>query len=237
VARVCGRYVQSRGLDDLLSDFDAVDGTGSEPIPPDWNVAPTKPVPVLLTRHRAGAGGGPVLRQVRVARWGLVPSWSPDITGAARKINARVETVRELPAFRSALARRRCLVPADGWYEWARTEDGRKQPYYLTAPGGLAFAGLYEFWGAERMLSTAIVTTAAVGRFTGVHDRMPLVLPRAAWAGWLDPGRAEPELAPPPAGLLDRIEVRPVGAAVGNVTNAGPGLVAAAPVAEPQTLF
>src|SRR5205823_8246332 len=111
--------------------------------------APTDPVPVVLTRHRPGDRGGPALRQLRMARWGLVPSFAPDTSGAARRINARAETAAKLPAFRAALARRRCLVPADGWYEWARRDDGGRQPYFLTPADGspLGFAGLYEIWG------------------------------------------------------------------------------------------
>jgi putative SOS response-associated peptidase YedK len=237
-------------VDDLLADFEAeFEPTETwmghpDPVPADYNVAPTKPVPVVATRRRSGDRTGPVLRQVRVVSWGLVPSWAKDAAGAARRINARAETVAELPAFRSALARRRCLVPADGWYEWAPRPDGPgRQPYYLTRPdgAGLAFAGLYEFWSdpdGRRLTTCTIVTTAAVGALTAVHTRMPLLLPRSAWAAWLDPAVPAPAglLAPPPAELVAELEVRPVGSAVGNVANAGPELVAAvppAPVAQP----
>jgi putative SOS response-associated peptidase YedK len=152
--------------------------------------------------------------------------------------------VATLPAFRLAVARRRCLVPADGWYEWARRDDGGRQPYYL-APrdgSGLAFGGLYEFWSGPngRVTSCAIVTTAAVGELATVHDRMPLVLPRSAWSAWLDPDQPDPAglLAPPAADLVARIELRPVGGAVGNVANAGPDLIAPVPLAPAaQTLF
>jgi putative SOS response-associated peptidase YedK len=234
-------------MDDLLSQYEAVDGLAlASETPPvrDWNVAPTKPVPVVLTRRRSGDTTGPVLRQVRVARWGLVPSWAADPAGAARRINARAETVARLPAFRAALARRRCLVPADGWYEWARRDDGGRQPMYLTSRdgSGLAFAGLYEIWGGpdERIISTAIITTAAVGELAAVHDRMPLLLPRAAWTRWLDPAAEDPSglLAPPAPALVEALELRPVGAAVGNVNNEGPELTApAAPAPVAQPLF
>jgi putative SOS response-associated peptidase YedK len=239
--------VQARGFDDLLADFEAelvAEDAAEQPAVPDYNVAPTKPVPVVVHRRRPGDRTGPAVRHLRTARWGLVPSWARDATGAAKRINARAETVATLPAFRLALARRRCLVPADGWYEWARRDDGGRQPYYLNPAGGggLAFAGLYEFWSgpAGKVTSCAIVTTAAVGALAGVHDRMPLVLPRAAWAAWLDPDRTDPAglLAPPAAELAAGIELRPVGSAVGNVTNAGPELVAPVPLAPvPQTLF
>lgn len=224
-----------RDLDQIVADFEAEDAVG-EPLPPDYNVAPTDPVPCVLTRHRSGDAGGPVVRQVRRARWGLVPSWSPDTRRAARMINARAETITELPAFRSAMQRRRCLVPADGWYEWTPGEGGGKQPTYLTRPGGLAFAGLYEIWGPDKLLTVSIVTTAATGELTRVHERMPLVLPRARWAPWLDPERADATalLEPDLAAIAD-IELRPVGTAVGDVRNDGPRLIEPVPAA--QALF
>jgi putative SOS response-associated peptidase YedK len=240
--------VQARSFDDLLADFEArqvtEEAADEPPAVPDYNVAPTKPVPVVVHRSRPGDRAGPAVRHLRTARWGLVPSWAHDATGAARRINARAETVATLPAFRLALARRRCLVPADGWYEWARREDGGRQPYYLNPRdgSGLAFAGLYEFWSgpAGKVTSCAIVTTAAVGELAAVHDRMPLLLPRSAWSAWLDPGEPDPAglLAPPADDVVARIELRPVASAVGNVANAGPELVAPVPVAPvPQTLF
>jgi putative SOS response-associated peptidase YedK len=225
---MCGRYVVGRDTDDLVGEFEAADLL-SEPLLADYNVAPTDPVPVVLTRHRPGERGGPVDRQLRRARWGLVPSWAADTKRAAKHINARAETVTELPAFRSAVRRRRCLVPADGWYEWAPREDGPgKQPTYLTPRDGsvLAFAGLYEIWGPDRVLTTSIVTTAALGDLVRVHSRMPLVLPRSAWAAWLDPDREDATdlLVPDPAAIAG-LELRPVGPAVGTVANDGPELI------------
>ena len=249
-----------RGVAALADEFEAVDLTGTDPVTADYNVAPTKPVPIIVCRRRSGDTEGPVFRQLRVARWGLVPSWAArpgggSVRGGRLLINARAESVARTPAFRAAVVRRRCLVPADGWYEWVRAESGPgRQPFYLTHTDGelLAFAGLYELWGDARLMTTAIVTTAATGELARIHDRMPLLLPRRAWAGWLDPARPDPSdlLVPDPA-PLDRIELRPVGSAVGNVANNGPGLIAAvpppaaepvpAPVPEPmpapQTLF
>ena len=156
---MCGRYVAKRGLDDLAAEFEAEDmvspssrrSTGTDALgpalAPDYNVAPTDPVPVVVLRHRSGERGGGQVRQLRAAKWGLVPSWASDTSRAAKLINARAETVTELPAFRSAVRRRRCLVPADGWYEWAPRPDGAgRQPTYLTPLSGevVAFAGLYE---------------------------------------------------------------------------------------------
>ena len=229
---MCGRYVATRGLDDLAAEFEAgfeAGDTAGSAWRPDHNIAPTDAVPVVLTRHRSGDRDGPAVRQVRVARWGLVPSWAPDTRRAGKLINARAETVAELPAFRSAVRRRRCLVPADGWYEWAPRPDGPgRQPTYLTPLSGevLAFAGLYELWGPDRLLTSSIITTAATGQLVAVHHRMPLVLPRESWAAWLDPGRADAtDLLVPDLALVDRLELRPVGPAVGNVANDGPGLV------------
>jgi len=125
--------------------------------------------------------------------------------------------------------RRRCLVPADGWYEWAPRPDGAgRQPTYLTPRSGevVAFAGLYEIWGPDRLLTSSIVTTAALGQLAAVHDRMPLMLPRTAWSAWLDPAREDvTDLLVPDAGLVDGMELRPVGPAVGTVANDGPALI------------
>lgn len=225
---MCGRYVAKRGLDDLAAEFEAEDALGGA-LRADYNVAPTDLVPVVVLRHRSGDRDGPVVRQLRAAKWGLVPSWASDTKRAGRLINARAETVTTLPAFRSAVRRRRCLVPADGWYEWAPRPDGAgRQPTYLTPRSGdvVAFAGLYEIWGPDRLLTSSIVTTAADGPLVAVHHRMPLMLPRSSWAAWLDPGREDvTDLLVPDLGLVEDMELRPVGAAVGTVANDGPGLI------------
>ena len=127
-------------------------------------------------------------RVLSVAKWGLVPSWAKDASGGARMLNARSESLVDKPAFRAAFARRRCLIPADGWFEWTpRTDGPGKQAYFMTAEGGLVFAGLWEVWGVgdERLYTCTVVTTAALGQLTAVHDRMPLVLTRDRWAAWL----------------------------------------------------
>ena len=250
---MCGRYVSVRGDADLLAEFDAVvagsaDGdTTVAPYEPDYNVAPTKPVRVVVNRRRRDSSGEPEgepVRQLRIASWGLVPSWAKDRSIGSRLINARAEGLAEARAFRRAYAARRCLVPADGWYEWRVGAGPAKQPYYMTPSDGhvLAFAGLYEFWGqpGELLTTTTIVTCAAVGPLAEVHDRMPLVLPRSAWRRWLDPAVADP------ADLLsawdeadgEHIELRPVGSEVGNYRNNGPGLIAPAqPQPDVQALF
>jgi putative SOS response-associated peptidase YedK len=216
---MCGRYATTRSEADLSDLFDAVDVT--EGLTPSWNVAPTDPVPLVRVSQSRDA------RVLDTARWGLVPPWATDLRGGARMINARSETVATSPAFAPSFARRRCLVPADGWFEWVRT--GRdKQAYYMTPADGspLAFAGLWSAWGPESMLTCSVLTTAAVGGLARVHDRMPLILPRERWPQWLaGGGDAAALLQPLSEGELAAIEMRPVGPAVGNVRNNGPELL------------
>ncbi|GAA1773621.1 SOS response-associated peptidase [Luedemannella helvata] len=225
---MCGRYASTRSAADLSALFEAVDETEGA-LEPDYNVAPTDPV--ALVRHSSRVDG----RVLSLARWGLVPPWAKDTKGAARMINARAETVATSRAFAPSFERRRCLVPADGWYEWLKRPDG-KQPYFMTRPDGgpLAFAGLWSVWGSgdERLLTTSVITTAAVGDFAVVHDRMPLVLPPDRWADWLSAGDAAGLLAPD-VEWLTRLEIRPVGSAVGDVRNDGPELVRAIPAPSP----
>jgi putative SOS response-associated peptidase YedK len=267
---MCGRYATTRSDADLALLFDAVDvtedavdvteradvtesltpgshapgshapgspapgGPASSSLAPSWNVAPTDPVPLIRVSRSRDA------RVLDTARWGLVPPWATDLRGGARMINARAETVATSPAFASSFARRRCLVPADGWYEWVR--DGkRKQAFYLTPADGsvLAFAGIWSAWGPESVLTCSVLTTAALGGLARVHDRMPLILPADRWAPWLAGGGDGAELLRPmtPA-ELESIEVRAVGPAVGDVRNNGPELVAPAEREQPAaTLF
>lgn len=240
---MCGRYASARSAADLAALFDAEDGTGDERLTASYNVAPTDPVHVVW-HGRSGAGPGgeaPPTRAVGVARWGLVPHWATDRKIGARMINARAETVATLPAFRDAFRRRRCLVPADGWYEWRRDPEGPgKQPYFLTSQDGgpLVFAGLWSVWrrGDERLVTCAIVTTDALGDLREIHDRMPLVLPPQRWDAWLDTtdttgaagdtgGPMDGLLTPPAEEWLAGIARRPVSAAVGNVANNTPDLI------------
>lgn len=216
---MCGRYATTRSEADLSDLFDALDVT--EGLRPSWNVAPTDPVPLVRVSESHAA------RVLDTARWGLVPPWAKDLRGGARMINARAETVATSPAFAPSFARRRCLVPADGWFEWVRGGKER-QAFYMTPADGsaLAFGGVWSAWGPEAVLTCSVLTTAARGGLARVHDRMPLVLPRERWAGWLagggDPGEL---LRPMTERELEAIEVRPVGPAVGNVRNNGPELI------------
>ncbi len=234
---MCGRYASTRSAEDLVAEFDAVDATEGEDVQPDYNVAPTDRVHVVRRSRRAAdlladgalAGGSPVPdRVVSVAKWGLVPSWSKDPSGGARMLNARSESLLEKPAFKAAFARRRCLVPADGWFEWAPRENAPgKQAYFMTAAPGVVFAGLWEVWGSgdDRLYTCTVVTTEAIGALTAVHDRMPLLMTPDRWAAWLgEEPVADPRSLLEP-GPVDFLEIRPVGPEVGNVRNKGAALI------------
>ncbi|GIH80575.1 DUF159 family protein [Planobispora longispora] len=248
---MCGRYAFGRDKHELLEEFEVeVDGAADEELRPDYNIAPTKPVYAVVSRTpKAGpktdAEGRPV-RQLRVMRWGLVPGWAKDPSIGSKMINARVETVAEKPSFRKAFAERRCLIPADGYYEWATLEEtgpkGRpkKQPYFIRPAGDevMAMAGLYEFWRDRGrpdddpqawLVTCTIITTTAVDEAGAVHDRMPMLIERDRWADWLDPGVADAQEFLIPAGSTG-LTVYPVSTAVNSVRNNGPELIA--PLAE-----
>jgi putative SOS response-associated peptidase YedK len=214
-------------------------------VPPSWNVAPTDQVWGVLERVLEDSGA--TERRLRPLRWGLVPSWAKDLGTGAKLINARAETVHEKPSFRKAFTARRCLLPADGYYEWipVPASDGvkaHKQPYFLTPAGGggMAMAGLYEFWrppGADKsdpdtlVVSCTIITRQATDAAGRVHDRMPLTIAPEHVDDWLDPAHSDVAdlraLLEVPAG--GEIEVRPVSLAVNNVRNDGPQLLDAVP--------
>ena len=183
---MCGRYTLSTPAGRLAEEFQ-LDSTVE--IPPSYNVAPTQQVAAVLEDE-----GG---RRLEMLRWGLVPSWADDPDIGARMINARSETAPEKPSFRSAFRRRRCLIAADGFYEWKR-EDGGKQPYYFRMQDGrpFAFAGLWESWdkGGGELLTCTILTTRPNSVLEGIHDRMPVILPHDAYNAWLDPDADREEL-------------------------------------------
>lgn len=193
---MCGRYVMSRSTGDLLGAFDAKEAEGS--IRPSWNVAPTQDVPIIAERLDEGS----IERKLLVAKWGLVPSWSKNVKLGSKLINARSETILDKPSFRSAAVKRRALLPAEGYYEWQKTDDGKKIPNYLFSETEelLAFAGLYEFWPdpelpeddpGKWLLSCTVLTTTAHDSLGHVHDRAPVIIPRDMFADWLDPGTTD----------------------------------------------
>ncbi|MFJ3922140.1 SOS response-associated peptidase [Streptomyces sp. NPDC090022] len=199
---MCGRYASSRAPGDLADLFRAR-WDGRETLAASWNVAPTDPVWAVL--ERPDRESGEVARRLRALRWGLVPSWAKDPAVGARMINARVETVHEKPAYRRAFAKRRCLLPADGFYEWVPvpatgTAKAYKQPYFIAPADGtvMAMAGLYEFWRDRTvaadddpdawLITTTIITTEATDAAGRIHPRMPLALDADDYGAWLDPG-------------------------------------------------
>jgi putative SOS response-associated peptidase YedK len=230
---MCGRYASARSVDDIASAFGVLDDDVDGPPAPDWNVAPTKPVAMVLARSQR--------RVLTQARWGLVPSWASDPSVGVRMINARIETVTEKPAFRDALVARRCLLPADGWYEWATRPDGSRQPYYLAPSNGavLALAGLWEVWrdaDGRALVSTTIITGPAPDDLAFVHDRAPVVVDPEHWDAWLDPtGRRPGHLLQPTR--LGTVIPKTVSDAVGDVRANGPELTEEVAVPEQQSLF
>ncbi|MFI1292568.1 SOS response-associated peptidase [Streptomyces sp. NPDC020792] len=246
---MCGRYVSTRGPEDLVRHFRVTEWRPAEALAPSWNVAPTDEVWAVLERApREDRTAAAVRRELRPLRWGLVPSWAKDVRAGARMINARVETVHEKPAFRRAFVRNRCLLPADGFYEWqqiksAGTGRTRKQPYYISPEDGalMALAGLYAYWRdphvardddpAAWLTTCTIITTEATDEAGRVHPRMPLALTPEHYDAWLDPRHQDPGelralLSPPADG---RLGARPVSPAVNSVRNNGPELLEETP--------
>ena len=184
---MCGRYFQQRGPASVARYFETVN-----PLPnfaASWNRAPTQDAMVVRRHPETG------LRHLDPLRWGLVPRWAKDASGAAKMINARSESVAEKPAFREAFRKRRCLVTADGFYEW-RTDGKSKQPYAVALADGapMALAGLWEGWRAPDgsiLRTCTIVTTEANPKLAAMHHRMPVILPREDWPAWLGEAPAE----------------------------------------------
>jgi len=178
---MCGRFVLTTPAQALATHFEA--WAGQLVLAPRYNIAPTQEVVAVRIEQRS--------RRLVMLRWGLVPSWAKDPAIGNRMINARSETAAEKPSFRNALAGRRCIVPASGFYEWKR-EGARKQPWYFHAPdhAPLAIAALWEMWRAPNgtaLESCTLLTTAANALLSAVHDRMPVLLRRQDYGRWLDP--------------------------------------------------
>jgi putative SOS response-associated peptidase YedK len=221
---MCGRYASAKSVDLVAGHFGAV-AVDADLQPAGFNVAPTDRVPVVIEREG--------VRRVAGMRWGLVPSWATDTSGGARMINARIESLGEKPAFRTPLARRRALVPADAYYEWLARPGAPKQPHAIRRADGrlLAFAGLWERWwpadGETPVLSCTIITTASAGPVAYLHDRMPVVVPPELWDDWLDPDQQD---SPDALALLHSAGVpdlvaHPVGTRVNDVRADGSDLL------------
>ena len=221
---MCARYVITSPADAIRALF----GYADRPtFPPRYNVAPTQPIPIV----RLDAGK-PAFWLVR---WGFLPSWVKDPRSFSLLVNARGESVIEKPAFRNAMRRRRCLIPADGFYEWSDTRPRR--PFFVRSKDGgpMAFAGLWETWtgpNGEEVDTAAIVTTRANRTLAPIHDRMPVIVPPEAFNLWLDGAAVDATTAatlfvPAPESLLEAYEVSN---AVNRATNDAPELIAPAPV-------
>ncbi len=230
---MCGRYTITSAPEAIRALFRYEEQPN---FPPRYNVAPTQPIPIV--RLHEGK------RQFALVRWGLLPSWVRDPKTFTLLINARGESVIDKPAFRAAMKRRRCLIPADGFYEW-KAVGGRKQPYYVRQTSGapMAFAGLWECWtgpNGEEMETAAIVTTNANRLLTPIHARMPVIVQPEAFDLWLncadvDATTAAALIAPAPDNLLESYEVS---TAVNRTANDNPKLVerlAATPVPAPAS--
>lgn len=224
-AAMCGRYVIAYDPQTLVSGFSL---TRVAPFPRRWNVAPQSLVPVVRVTREGE-------RVAETMRWGLVPRWAPDPAIGARLNNARAETVFEKPAFRQAATRRRCLLPASGFYEWQAGAQARapRQPWYFSAPDAtvLAMAGLFEAWResetSEWVLTCCIITVPANALMTPVHDRMPALLEPGQWARWLardehDTTALAPLLAPSPP---EALRAWPVGREVSRSSAEGESLI------------
>lgn len=200
---MCGRYRLSRKKQLVEKYFDCV--SDEQDWAPRYNIAPTQAIPVIRQNSKEPR------RELSLVRWGLIPSWAKDSSGAARMINARSETAATKPAFRDALRFCRCLIPADGFYEWQRTGTA-KQPYCIEVNKGelFAFAGLWERWkdsGGKLVETCLILTTTPNAVTAAIHDRMPVILDPDGYDLWLDPGMKDASAA---SGLLKPCEARPM---------------------------
>lgn len=236
---MCGRFTSTTPSADL-ADYFGVDEVVAPDLGARYNVAPTDEAYAIAT----SADG---TRRLGTFRWGLIPFWSKDARGGAKMINARAEGLLDKPAFKRAFERKRCIVPADGFYEWERVDARTKQPWYITMADGspMAFAGLWDSWRPNRdsdegkIRSCTVITGEPNDAVARLHDRMPVLLPADVWDAWLDPdnqdlGSLEGLLVPAASEL---VALRPVSRLVNTVTNDGPELLDPPPDAEGGTLF
>jgi putative SOS response-associated peptidase YedK len=238
---MCGRFVQSSSVDSLAERFHVAE-VGVDALEPDYNVTPRASVPIIRERAR----DDPPTRVLSLVRWGLVPSWAESPSIGDRQINARAESITERPAYQRAFRRRRCIVPADAFYEWTSKDKiaGQprgtpRQPYLVHRRDGepMAFAGLWEIWRDESIAdrdapgawlrTCAIITTGANALLAPIHARMPVTLPESAWGAWLDPANTDLRalqavLVPAPD---ESLEVYPVSTRVNKPENNDPSLI------------
>jgi len=273
---MCGRYAASKNPADLVEEFEVI-ASPDKVLKPDYNVAPTKFVYAVMDRRprldqsegrsnegRSNEGSTQarpeVRRELAIVKWGLVPSWAKDPAIGNKMINARMETVAEKPSYRGAFAKRRCILPADGYYEWYTPQDGPKgkngkplkQPFFIHPTDGssLAMAGLYELWRDPTkadddpyawLMTATVLTTTAEDSLGQIHDRMPLLVERERWSDWLNPDidgkSSDPRQLLVPA-APGRLTAYPVSTLVNDVRHNGAELLEPIPLdQEPDALF
>jgi putative SOS response-associated peptidase YedK len=245
---MCGRYAQSADMRELMEHFEVTGNSPSHSIAVNWNIAPTNPIYIVRESIEEQSI---VKRDLAIVSWGLIAPWLSDPAEAkasqSRAINARSESVHEKPTFRDGFKSRRCLVPAQGYYEWA-TALGKyrpKQAFYISSRDGqqLPIAGIWSTWRApngEVIETASIITQEAQGELATIHSRMPVFMPHNRWQPWLDPKNKDVEslrnlmVVDSPESI---VRAHPVSAAVNSVANNGQGLIEAIELGEPETLF
>lgn len=198
---MCGRFAVTHTIDEIQSIFEVDEVIGNLP-EPSYNICPTHDIAIVVDRafEKAADGSplGELSRQLHAARWGLVPRWAKSPTEHAPLINGRIETILEKPSFKDSVVRRRCVIPASGYFEWQVAADGSKQPFYINAgtDGMFAFAGLYEWWADPTkpaddpkrwLLSATTLTKNSAPELAHIHDRNPVLLSPETFEAWLDP--------------------------------------------------
>lgn len=198
---MCGRFVVAKAVGEILNIFEADEVIGEVP-GISYNVAPTQQIAIVVDRafekSTDGAPVGELSREIHSARWGLVPRWAKGPNEGAPLINGRIESILEKPSFKDSVHRRRCVIPASGYYEWHVNEDGTKQPFYINAgsDGMFALAGLYEWWAdpakaandpGRWLLSATTLTKHTAPELAHIHDRNPVLLSPATFEAWIDP--------------------------------------------------
>ncbi len=245
---MCGRYAQSADMRDLMEQFEVTGNSPSHSIPVNWNIAPTNPIYIVRESIQEESI---IKRDLAVVSWGLIAPWLSDPAEAkasqSRAINARSESVHEKPTFRDGFKSRRCLVPAQGYYEWA-TALGKyrpKQAFYISSRDGqqLSIAGIWSTWrspNGEVIETASIITQEAQGELATIHSRMPVFMPHNRWEPWLDPKNKDVEhlrnlmVVDSPESI---VTAHPVSAAVNSVANNGQSLIEPIELGEPETLF
>ena len=245
---MCGRYAQSADMRELMEQFEVTGNSPTNSIPVNWNIAPTNPIYIVRESMQEQSI---VKRDLAVVSWGLIAPWLSDPAEAkasqSRAINARSESVHEKPTFRDGFKSRRCLIPAQGYYEWA-TALGKfrpKQAFYISSRDGqqLSIAGIWSSWRApngEVFETASIITQEAQGELATIHSRMPVFMPHNRWQAWLDPMNKDVEhlrnlmVIDSPESI---VTAHPVSTAVNSVANNGQSLIEPIELGEPETLF